>query len=127
MNAHPCLTCGACCAHFSALFHWSETLPESYHVPVEMTVPASPHLDAMKGTNEAVPRCVALEGAVGESVSCSVYERRPHCCRVFKPSYEDGVRNVRCEQARLAKGMPALKPGDFWPAPPLPLVPAASF
>ena len=25
---HPCLTCGACCAHFRVSFHWSEADPD---------------------------------------------------------------------------------------------------
>ncbi|RBD00840.1 YkgJ family cysteine cluster protein, partial [Xanthomonas oryzae pv. oryzae] len=25
--AHPCLTCGACCAYFRVSFHWSEADP----------------------------------------------------------------------------------------------------
>ena len=37
---HPCLTCGACCAHFRVSFHWSEADPEQGGaVPAALTEP----------------------------------------------------------------------------------------
>lgn len=30
-------------------------------------------------------RCIALEGIVGEQVSCSIYDRRPKVCHKFDP------------------------------------------
>jgi Fe-S-cluster containining protein len=31
-------------------------------------------------------RCVALQGIVGNCVSCSIYLDRPYACRQFKPN-----------------------------------------
>ena len=110
---HPCLSCGACCAYFRAMFHWSETLPESFHVPEEMAENVSPHLMAFLGTSEFPPRCVALEGVIGESVKCGIHLRRASCCRDFVPSFEQGVKNERCDQARAAHGLKALSLEDW--------------
>jgi Fe-S-cluster containining protein len=44
-------------------------------------------------------RCVALEGEVGASVRCSVYNCRPTSCRKFV------VGSELCLEARKAKGI----------------------
>jgi len=68
----------------------------------------------MKGTDSPdSPRCVALQGDLGQKVSCSIYEDRPTPCRDFEASFESGVENQRCAQARVAKGMPPLGPQDW--------------
>jgi Fe-S-cluster containining protein len=79
----------------------------------------------MNGTDQPQPRCVALEGTIGESVRCAIHPRRSSSCREFDPSYADGVTpNPRCDQARARWGMAALSPED-WRAPTQPLRPAA--
>lgn len=108
MKTHPCQTCGACCAFFQVSFHWSESLIESYSVPLALTVQVSPHLNAMTGTTLKNPRCTSFKGVIGKSVSCEIYENRPSSCRSFRPSFEDGTRNERCEEARTNKGLPLL-------------------
>ncbi|MGZ3727172.1 MAG: YkgJ family cysteine cluster protein [Pseudobdellovibrio sp.] len=110
---HPCLSCGACCAFFRVSFHWTETAAESHGVPIALTNQISPYMNAMNGTNQAEPSCVALKGVIGEATSCSIYERRPDCCRSFKASFEDGTRNTRCEEARLSKGLKGLELSDW--------------
>lgn len=113
MKTHPCMKCGACCSFFRVMFHWSETLPDSYNVPDELITEASQHLNAMKGTSKKDPHCIALEGKVGELVSCKIYDRRPSCCRNFQASYENGIKNHRCDQARAGKGLAALTLSDW--------------
>ncbi|MFZ3229695.1 MAG: YkgJ family cysteine cluster protein [Pseudobdellovibrio sp.] len=113
MHIHPCQKCGACCASFRASFHWSETLLESYGVPVLLTEPISLHQDAMIGTNQKNPHCSALRGIVGTSVECSIYLNRPSCCRSFKASFEDGFADLRCDDARISKGLPILAIEDW--------------
>lgn len=114
MRPNPCLPCGACCAYYCAAFYWRETDDETPGgVPLAMTVEVDEFRRAMKGTKQPIPRCVALQGTVGESVSCSIYERRANVCRDFPPSYEGGERNERCDKARAAHGLPALTPEDW--------------
>ncbi|HEO70038.1 MAG TPA: YkgJ family cysteine cluster protein [Candidatus Hydrogenedentes bacterium] len=111
---NPCLSCGACCAFYRCTFHWSEAddvAPEG--IPVEMTVDMTVFRRAMKGTNQERPRCVALDGEIGHSVACAIYERRSSTCRDFPASYAYGERNVRCDKARLAHGLPPLEPQDW--------------
>lgn len=112
---HPCVKCGACCGTYRVLFDAAETEPTSFHVPKELTEKTENGQLAILGTNEAKPRCVALQGRIGHQVACTIYERRPSCCREYKASYEDGTRNPRCDEARRGKGLRPLKPSDFIP------------
>lgn len=62
--ASPCLQCGACCSAFRVSFYWAEAaeLPQRY---VEQV---NPWYACMVGTNNAAPRCAALEGEIGGAV-----------------------------------------------------------
>ncbi len=110
---HPCLQCGACCAFFRVSFHWSETSIESYGTPVGMTTQISPYMNAMIGTDQKKPSCMALKGVIGKSVSCEIYDQRPNCCRLFRASFEDGELNSSCEEARASKGLKPLSKEDW--------------
>ncbi len=119
--SNPCLACGACCAFFRVSFYWSE----ADHflggtVPVALTTPINQHYIAMKGTDTKPVRCVALEGAIGKSVGCSIYEKRSSTCREVMPSWHNGERDEKCDQARLAHGLPPLTPNNL-PELPYPL------
>ncbi len=114
MHVNPCLTCGACCAHYRVSFYWAETDAGSDNgVPAVMTDQVNDFLAAMKGAHTSSCRCTALQGVTGESVSCSIYERRASTCREFAPSWENGIHNMRCDQARLAWGLSPLRP-ESW-------------
>lgn len=109
--SNPCLSCGACCAHFRVSFHWLETnvAPDGL-TPVEFTVPVTGHRVAMRGTEGRSPRCIALDGTIGDSVSCSIYEQRASPCRSFQAAWADGQPNEFCDKARAAHGLPPLEP-----------------
>lgn len=100
---NPCLTCGACCSYFRVSFYWGE-LHSEFAVPEAFTEPVSPTRLAMTGTNQSRPRCVALQGRVGDCVSCAIYPNRPSPCRDFQPFDADGA----CTRARAAFGLPPL-------------------
>lgn len=109
--SNPCLSCGACCAFFRASFHWLETSAAAGGAtPAELTVQVSQHLVAMRGTDRNPPRCIALEGSIGSSVRCSIYELRASPCRDFQASWVDGQHNERCDRARAAHGLLPLPP-----------------
>lgn len=98
--SNACISCGACCATFRVSFYWAESNAHpSGTVPAELTTPVSPYHVAMKGTESKPPRCVALEGTIGECVSCSIYELRSTTCREFEAGDE------RCQQAREGHGL----------------------
>ncbi|KPK40365.1 MAG: ferredoxin [Gammaproteobacteria bacterium SG8_47] len=108
---NPCLSCGACCAHFRVSFYWTEAEPFlGGAVPAHLTVPVSTHRLAMGGTDRTCPRCVALEGELAQEVRCSIYAQRPSPCREFEPSWHSGQPNPRCDQARIALGLEPLEP-----------------
>lgn len=109
---NPCITCGACCAYFRASFHWSECNDGYGKVPVKLTENLTHHRRVMKGTNLSKPRCIALVGEIGNCVSCSIYEDRSSVCREFSFSYQNGIKNERCDQARIAHGLQPLQPFD---------------
>ena len=111
---NPCLSCGACCAYYQAVFYWAEAddaTPDG--VPAELTEHAGGLYRVMKGTNRPNPRCAALEGEIGGSVQCSIYATRASVCRNFTPSWQDGSIHDRCERARAAHGLPPLSPEDW--------------
>lgn len=98
-----CLDCGACCASFRVSFYWAETdAHPGGCVPAALTLPISPYRVAMRGTESAPVHCIALQGQVGQGVSCSIYAQRPSTCREFD------VDDPRCNEIRAKFGLPPL-------------------
>ncbi|MFY7864028.1 YkgJ family cysteine cluster protein [Roseateles sp.] len=96
--SNPCQQCGACCACFRVSFYWAEA-PD---LPDSLTEHLGSHFACMAGTNQTQPRCQALQGEVGQAVSCAVYVQRPNACR------EVQVGDEKCQRARHAHGLPPL-------------------
>ncbi|WP_437610558.1 YkgJ family cysteine cluster protein [Erwinia sp. V71] len=107
-NLNPCVSCGACCAAFRVSFYWAEADDGAGCVPSELTEPLTPFLRAMSGTNCRSPRCCALQGEVGQEVSCTIYTQRSSTCREFHLSGENGEQNTACDRARARYGLPPL-------------------
>ena len=96
-----CQTCGACCAYFRISFYWAETDAHPLgQVPQALTQAISPYRVAMKGSTSPSKRCVALAGEIGQSVGCTIYEKRSSPCREFEMGSEG------CFKARKAHGLP---------------------
>jgi uncharacterized protein len=111
---HPCLRCGACCAHFRVSFHWSEAEPSlGGEVPLALTEQVDAHRLAMRGTWAARPHCAALRGTVGQEARCGIYQQRPSVCRDVLPSWESGAASQQCDKARAAYGLAPLTPEDW--------------
>jgi len=70
----------------------------------------------MIGMDGSTPRCIALEGNIGEKVRCTIYENRSSVCRDFDASWIKGLPNERCDKARAAWGLPPLEQ-DAWNSP----------
>lgn len=114
-SVHPCQRCGACCAAFRVAFHWSEAAPHDPAGPDEaLTVKLRQFEVAMRGTDDgANPRCLALDGVIGQQVACSIYATRPPPCRQLHAAWEDGTPSPQCDRARARYGLPPLTPDDF--------------
>ncbi|SEB00476.1 hypothetical protein SAMN05660964_03113 [Thiothrix caldifontis] len=111
MKPNPCIECGACCASFRVSFYWGETdAAPGGLVPARLTQPIAPHHVAMLGTDQAQPHCIALQGTVGQPVSCTIYALRSSTCREFTASWEHGEHNPVCDRARAKYGLPPLPP-----------------
>lgn len=113
---NPCMSCGACCAFFRVSFYWREAEPADteFPVPIELCDETLTALRVMKGTSQKHnPKCVALDGKIGEHVACSIYLNRSTTCRNFKASFEDGVHNPRCDDARAKHGLKPLGREDW--------------
>ena len=112
---HPCIGCGACCAHFRVAFYWREAEPGGpWKVPLEKSLDLDSVLRCMKGTEvKHNPKCTSLTGRIGKNAQCDMYVNRPTPCRNFAASYENGVANPRCDEARASHGLLPLKRGDF--------------
>lgn len=112
--AHPCLSCGACCAAFRVAFHWSEADPElGGKVPIELTEALRLHERTMRGTSQTQPRCIALDAEIGRRSRCTIHPRRPSVCADVPASLVDGQRSAQCDKARLAHGLHALTEADW--------------
>ncbi|MFO7278325.1 MAG: YkgJ family cysteine cluster protein [Pseudomonadota bacterium] len=97
VRGNSCLRCGACCATYRVSFYWAEA--EHYGLPDSLIEKVSPWHACMAGTGQPEPRCRALAGTIGRSVSCLVYSRRPSPCRELQPG-ED-----KCIRARVRHGL----------------------
>ncbi|MDG2523910.1 YkgJ family cysteine cluster protein [Stenotrophomonas sp. HITSZ_GD] len=112
--AHPCLSCGACCAHFRVSLHWSEAEPSlGGRVPIELTDALRAHERVMRGTSQARPRCIALEADIGRYSRCTIHARRPAVCAQVPASLEFGERSRQCDESRAAHGLPPLTAADW--------------
>lgn len=105
----PCIQCGACCASFKVSFHWGELQSAGGTVPDALTHHTSPHRNCMQGTQMRSPRCVALDGVIGTSVSCSIYADRPSPCREFTHALENDLYSDYCDRARISHGLAPLR------------------
>ncbi|MFA3760965.1 YkgJ family cysteine cluster protein [Yersinia sp. 2466 StPb PI] len=110
MNAeiNPCQNCGACCAYFRVSFYWAEAKEGGGTVPNAMTEQVTPFISCMSGTNCKSPRCSALQGEVGHTVSCTIYGDRPPPCYEFERSGDAGIHNPHCDRARAHYELPPL-------------------
>lgn len=59
----------------------------------------SPMYSCMSGTNQKQPRCVALQGEIGQQMSCQVYEHRSSTCK------EVEAGDAQCIKARRGLGL----------------------
>ncbi|MEI2416887.1 YkgJ family cysteine cluster protein [Orrella sp. JC864] len=109
---NPCLSCGACCAHFRVSFYFGEADPAyGGTVPPGLVTQISPSRVCMQGTEKGAGRCVALRGELGQpGIHCAIYDLRPTPCREFELWQADGTPNPDCQRLRLAIGLPALAP-----------------
>ncbi|SRR5690606_3771366 len=110
IHTNPCLSCGACCAHFRVSFYCGEIAGEDGNgVPPELVSQAGPLRACMKGTETGGQRCVALRGEIGkEGIHCAIYPKRPSPCRDFPAWEADGTPNPDCQKVRAKFGLPAL-------------------
>ncbi|WP_324255867.1 YkgJ family cysteine cluster protein [Aquitalea palustris] len=105
-----CQRCGACCAAFRVSFHHSELDSEpGGRVPARLADEETRSTVRMRGTDYARPRCIALIGRVGESVSCGIYSERPSPCREFGARASIGIYEEACNRARAQHGLPPLQ------------------
>jgi Fe-S-cluster containining protein len=100
--AHPCLTCGACCASFRVDFAIEELDASGGTVPSGLAVEVNAVTCRMRGTDHVPSRCAALTGKVGEATACGIYEWRPGPCRELEAAGD------ACDRARARHGLPPL-------------------
>lgn len=114
MSKNPCIGCGACCAYFRVSFYQGELESVGGFVPDEHVVPINMFFVALKGTEiKGKKRCEILSGEVGRNASCSLYEKRPTTCREFSASFENGIKDERCDKARINNGLKPLTIEDW--------------
>ena len=106
---NPCLSCGACCAHFRVSFYFGELQGQpGGWVPLELTSKVNDFRAAMKGTEDG-GRCVALRGELGKpGIRCAIYQQRSGTCREFDAWLPDGTPNPECQRLREQRGLAPL-------------------
>ncbi len=98
-----CLTCGACCASFVCVDVASDNAVSAKDCWDITKCGKSGQftVDRFIKRKETDFSCTALEGEIGENVSCRVYENRPRMCRQFEAGSD------RCHAVRRAYGIEA--------------------
>ena len=81
-------------------FYWADA--DARGLPAALTEQLDFFHACMAGTNAARPRCIAVRGEPGGTVTCSVYEQRPQPCR------EVQIGDDQCRHARRKHGLPPL-------------------
>lgn len=97
VQTSPCQSCGACCAYSA---DWPRFTLED-----DAAIARIPEVFTAKSGMRCVgDRCSALQGEIGKSTACSIYEFRPDVCRACEPGDD------ACNMARRRFGMPELRP-----------------
>ena len=98
----PCFGCGACCRYPRVSFYHGELDSQpGGTVPVDYAVQLTPFRACMKGTEQGNGRCMAL----GDDLSCAIYEKRSSVCREFPAFLDDGTPNPECARLRAILGI----------------------
>lgn len=95
-----CMTCGACCTAFPAVAVCvSDTVSaEDYWDITKQGESGEIVVDRYLRRDGETLACSSLDGTLGKSVSCRIYENRPQICRRFE------VGSDRCHEVRRAYG-----------------------
>lgn len=96
-----CRTCGACCAFYTCVaVENTDRVPRTYYWKIsECAGLPLPIARRQLKRDPATNNCLALEGEVGTSVRCGIYNRRPATCRNFEAGSD------QCHAARRAFGL----------------------
>lgn len=76
-----CVTCGVCCSLPLVVVvprGDEERLTEYWDILVGDVV-----VERVVGRDLATGRCINLDGTLGESIACKIYQDRPNTCRIF--------------------------------------------
>jgi hypothetical protein len=101
--------------YFRVSFFWGECQSAGGLVPDDLVVQINPTRVAMIGTDAKPCRCTSLGGEIGKQVAC-IYENRSSPAE-FDASWENGVHNPSCDDARRPMACPT-PPGanePHWP------------
>jgi uncharacterized protein len=105
-----CMTCGACCASMLCVgVRPGEQISDEDYWDITVEVENGEILvDRYLRRNGETLACAALDGTVGEQVSCRIYEQRPRICHHFEAGSD------RCHAVRRAFGFePFLTLGEM--------------
>lgn len=96
-----CITCGACCALLLCvnLNPRNAVAPDDYWEITKQGDNRELTVDRCMKLKEEDFSCTALDGTVGEEVTCLIYEDRPKMCRTFEAGSD------RCHAVRRAVGI----------------------
>jgi uncharacterized protein len=97
-----CRTCGACCAALPCVGVRPDeeiSAEDCWDVTAQSQNGAHVTVDRYMRRNAETFACTALEGKLGEDVTCRIYERRPRMCHHFEAGSD------KCHALRRAYGL----------------------
>ncbi|NNF00150.1 MAG: YkgJ family cysteine cluster protein [Pyrinomonadaceae bacterium] len=95
-----CLDCGVCCSAVLTV-QVAKSDPTPDELLWEITIEGKNRSVTVDKTMRRIGengRCIALEGELGKSISCNIYEKRPNLCRLFDAGSD------KCHALRRAFG-----------------------
>ncbi|WP_371260779.1 YkgJ family cysteine cluster protein [Bradyrhizobium sp. Cp5.3] len=92
-----CQACGACCGYSANWPRFSIESDEELALIPEKLVN-----DRQSGMRCEGDRCAALQGEIGKTTACGIYQVRPEVCRTCMPG------DAECTMARRKFGLPAI-------------------
>ncbi len=107
-SSYDCQSCGACCVNLPSnrdegFTAWVEIEPDDAILErVDLARKLVIEIDGVPHLRLATDgRCLALRGALGNSVACSIYHHRPSPCRRVQPG------DALCKRYRHEHGLDA--------------------
>jgi Fe-S-cluster containining protein len=102
-NGYDCQSCGACCQYPLRVSLIGKDVARVIATGMGEELIFDPHIYSDLRMKTKILNghrvCAAFEGRIANKCSCSIYDKRPHACRAFRPG------NWLCKRERKRVGL----------------------